>query len=180
VYVVGAANSAGQAALNFSRYAKRVVLLVRSAGLEATMSRYLVERVTSVSNIEVRTRTEVVEARGDGHLESLTLADRDSGHTEEVATSWLFVFIGAAPRTEWLGPDVVRDDHGFVLTGPELVASERGTAWPLARPPFALETSVPGVFAAGDVRLESMKRVASAVGEGAMSVYLVHRYLASV
>ena len=179
VYVVGAANSAGQAALNFSRYAKRVVLLVRSAGLEATMSRYLVERVTSVPNIEVRTRTEVVEARGEGHLESLTLADRDSGDTEEVATSWLFVFIGAAPRTEWLGPDVVRDDHGFVLTGPELVASERGAGWPLARPPFALETSVPGVFAAGDVRLESMKRVASAVGEGAMSVYLVHRYLAT-
>ena len=180
VYVVGAANSAGQAALNFSRYAKRVVLLVRSAGLEATMSRYLVERVTSVPNIEVRTRTQVVEARGDGHLESLTLADRDSGDVEEVATSWLFVFIGAAPRTEWLGPDVVRDDHGFVLTGPELVASERGAAWPLARPPFALETSVPGVFAAGDVRLESMKRVASAVGEGAMSVYLVHRYLATI
>jgi thioredoxin reductase (NADPH) len=180
VYVVGAANSAGQAALNFSRYAKRVVLLVRSAGLEATMSRYLVERVTSVPNIEVRTRTQVVEARGDGHLESLTLADRDSGDVEEVATSWLFVFIGAAPRTEWLGPDVVRDDHGFVLTGPELVASERGPAWPLARPPFALETSVPGVFAAGDVRLESMKRVASAVGEGAMSVYLVHRYLATI
>ena len=116
---------------------------------------------------------------GDGHLETLTLLDRDSGRTEDVATSWLFVFIGAAPRTEWLGPDVVRDDLGFVLTGPELAAAGTGRRWPLARPPFALETSVPGLFAAGDVRLDSMKRVASAVGEGAMSVYLVHRYLAT-
>ena len=179
VYIVGAANSAGQAALNLSRFAKRVVLLVRSASLEATMSQYLVARIRSVPTIEVRVRTQVAAASGDGHLETLTLLDRDSGRTEDVATSWLFVFIGAAPRTEWLGPDVVRDDLGFVLTGPELAAAETGRRWPLARPPFALETSVPGLFAAGDVRLDSMKRVASAVGEGAMSVYLVHRYLAT-
>ncbi len=120
----------------------------------------------------------MVAARGDGHLESLTLADRDSGATEEVPTSWLFVFIGAAPRTDWLGADVARDEHGFVLTGPERLAGLG--PWPLPRPPYALETSVPGVFAAGDVRLDSMKRVASAVGEGSMAVQLVHRYLATV
>ncbi len=180
VYVVGAANSAGQAALNLARFAKRVVLVVRAARLEDTMSRYLVERITTSPDIEVRYRSEVVACRGDGHLETLTLADRDSGVNEEVPSSWLFVFIGASPRTEWLGPDVVRDDKGFVITGQDLLGPGRGHCWPLPRAPFALETSVPGVFAAGDVRLDSMKRVASAVGEGAMSVYLVHRYLATI
>jgi thioredoxin reductase (NADPH) len=180
VYLVGAANSAGQAALNLAHYAKRVVLLVRSGSLEATMSSYLASRVTSAPNVTVRYRTEVVEARGDGHLETLVLSDRDSGDTEEVSTSWLFVFIGAAPRTDWLGSEVVRDQKGFVITGQELAEAESATEWPLERPPFALETSVPGVFAAGDVRLDSMKRVASAVGEGAMSTYLVHRYLATI
>ncbi len=120
-----------------------------------------------------------MEARGDGHLEAVTLADRGSGATEEMAVNWLFVFIGASPRTDWLGGDVVRDAKGFVVTGSDLV-SFSPTAWTEARPPFTLETSVPGVFAAGDVRLDSMKRVASAVGEGAMSVYLVHRYLATM
>jgi thioredoxin reductase (NADPH) len=180
VYVVGAANSAGQAALNLSRYAKRVVLVVRAATLMDTMSSYLVERIAAVPNIAVRYRSQVVSGRGDGHLEALTLADRDSGETEEVASSWLFVFIGASPRTEWLGPDVVRDDKGFVVTGQDLLGPGWARRWPLQRPPLALETSVPGVFAAGDVRLDSMKRVASAVGEGAMSVFLVHRYLATV
>jgi thioredoxin reductase (NADPH) len=180
VYVVGAANSAGQAALNLSRFARRVTLVVRPSTLMDTMSRYLVERITSAPNIDVRYRTEVVAGRGDGHLEALTLADRDSELTEEVPSSWLFVFIGASPRTEWLGPDVVRDDKGFVVTGPELSGSHHAHRWPLPRAPFALETSVPGVFAAGDVRLDSMKRVASAVGEGAMSIYLVHRYLATI
>ncbi|MBA2415737.1 MAG: FAD-dependent oxidoreductase [Geodermatophilaceae bacterium] len=180
VYVVGAANSAGQAALNLARFAKRVVLVVRGATLEDTMSQYLGARIMSAPNIEVRYRSEVVACRGDGHLESLTLADRDSGLTEEVSSSWLFVFIGASPRTEWLGPDVVRDDKGFVVTGQDLLAPAHAQCWPLPRAPFGLETSVPGVFAAGDVRLDSMKRVASAVGEGAMSVYLVHRYLATI
>ncbi|HZJ05417.1 MAG TPA: FAD-dependent oxidoreductase [Nocardioidaceae bacterium] len=180
VYVVGAANSAGQAALSLARFAKRVVLVVRAATLEGTMSRYLVERITSAPNIEVRYRSQVVAARGEGHLEALTLADRDSGVNEEVLSSWLFVFIGASPRTEWLGPDVVRDDKGFVVTGQDLLSPAHPHSWPGPRPPFALETSVPGVFAAGDVRLDSMKRVASAVGEGAMSVYLVHRYLATI
>jgi thioredoxin reductase (NADPH) len=179
VYVVGAANSAGQAALNLSRYAKRVVLVVRGETLLTTMSQYLVERITTTPTIEVRCRTEVVAAGGDGHLEVLTLRDRGTGATTEVPASWLFVFIGASPRTDWLGADVVRDGHGFVVTGPELMTASPPT-WPLARPPFALETSLPGVFAAGDVRLDSMKRVASAVGEGAMSIYLVHRYLATI
>jgi thioredoxin reductase (NADPH) len=180
VYIVGAANSAGQAALNLSHYAKRVVLVVRAETLTGTMSQYLVERITSAPNIEVRYRSEVVAGRGDGHLEQLTLCDRGSDATTEVPTSWLFVFIGASPRTEWLGPDIVRDDSGFIVTGQDLVGAAYARRWPLPRAPFALETSVPGVFAAGDVRLDSMKRVASAVGEGAMSVYLVHRYLATI
>jgi thioredoxin reductase (NADPH) len=180
VYVVGAANSAGQAALYLSSFAKRVVLVVRAATLMETMSQYLVDRITSAPNVVVRYRTEVVAGGGDGHLETLTLANRDSGATEDVSSSWLFVFIGASPRTEWLGPDVVRDDKGFVITGQELVGHRPTGLWPLARAPFALETSVPGVFAAGDVRLDSMKRVASAVGEGAMAIYLVHRYLATI
>jgi thioredoxin reductase (NADPH) len=177
VYIVGAANSAGQAALNLARYAKRVVLLVRGETLEASMSRYLIDKITEVRNIEVRCRTEVVGCMGSGHLEALTLAERDSGRVEEVPVSWLFIFVGASPRTDWLGDSVVRDDKGFVITGPDLVTQGR---WSLQRPPYALETSVPGVFAAGDVRLDSMKRVASAVGEGAMSIYLVHRYLATL
>ncbi len=178
VYVVGAANSAGQAALNLAHHAKRVVMVVRAGTLEDTMSQYLVGRITTTPNIEVRLRSEVVDARGDEHLEAITLADRATGEQEEALTSWLFVFIGAMPRTDWLGDDVTRTDKGFVVTGQDLLAAD-SPRWTLARPPYALETSVPGVFAAGDVRLDSMKRVASAVGEGAMSVYLVHRYLAT-
>jgi thioredoxin reductase (NADPH) len=180
VYVVGAANSAGQAALNLARFAKRVVLVVRAGSLVGTMSTYLVERITAAPNIAVRYRCQVVAGRGDGHLEALTLTDLDSGVTGEVPSSWLFVFIGASPRTEWLGPDVVRDAKGFVVTGQDLLRPDWARRWPLARAPFVLETSVPGVFAAGDVRLDSMKRVASAVGEGAMSTHLVHRYLATI
>jgi thioredoxin reductase (NADPH) len=173
VYVVGAANSAGQAVLNFAKYAKRVVLLVRGASLEASMSRYLVDRIEAHPGIDVRLRTQVTACRGDGHLESIVLRD-DSGLDEQVDTDWLFVFIGASPRTDWLGGSVTRDGNGFVVTGPDLAV-----AWSLPRAPYALETSLPGVFAAGDVRLDSMKRVASAVGEGAMAVHLVHRYLAT-
>jgi thioredoxin reductase (NADPH) len=179
VYIVGAANSAGQAALSLARYARKVVLLVRADALEKAMSRYLVERVTAADNIEVRLRTEVVAARGNDHLEELTLADHAIGTKHDVETNWLFVFIGAAPRTDWLGTEIARDERGFVITGTDLVPLQLGARWPLTRSPFALETSVPGVFAAGDVRLDSMKRVASAVGEGAMAVYLVHRYLAT-
>jgi len=178
VFLVGAANSAGQAALNFARHATRVTLLVRGPSLDATMSRYLIARIEACENIEVRFRTEVAGATGDGHLESLTLRDRDTGGTEEVSATWLYVFIGAAPRTDWVGPGVLRDDHGFVITGPELTAADHG--WTEPRAPYGLETSIPGVFAAGDVRLDSMKRVASAVGEGAMAIHLVHRYLATI
>jgi thioredoxin reductase (NADPH) len=180
VYVVGAANSAGQAALNLARYAKRVVMVVRAGNLEDTMSQYLVGRIRSAANIEVRLRSEVVAAHGDSHLEAITLADRSTGAEEDVPTSWLFVFIGAMPRTDWLGDDVARTDKGFVVTGQDLLASPEAPRWTLARAPYALETSVPGVFAAGDVRSDSMKRVASAVGEGSMSVYFVHRYLATI
>lgn len=180
VYIVGGANSAGQAALNLARFARRVFLVVRSDSLTESMSRYLLERITSAPNIEVRYRSEVVACRGDEHLEALTLNDRDSGIKVEVASSWLFVFIGASPRTDWLGAGMVRDSFGFVVTGQDLLRPSLTQGWPLLREPFTLETSVPGVFAAGDVRLDSMKRVASAVGEGAMSVYLVHRYLATI
>jgi thioredoxin reductase (NADPH) len=180
VYIVGAANSAGQAALNLARYARRVVMLVRSDSLEKSMSRYLVERILAAEKIEVRLQAEIVAGRGDGHLETITVADRAAGTEEEVATNWVFAFIGASPRTDWLGKDVARDDKGAVITGQDLLTRKDEPRWPLTRAPFALETSVPGVFAAGDVRLDSMKRVASAVGEGAMSVYLVHRYLATI
>jgi len=180
VYLVGAANSAGQAALQVSRFAKRVVLVVRAATLADTMSRYLLDRIMSAPNIEVRYHSEVVAGRGDGHLETLTIADRDAGIIEELASNWLFVFIGASPRTDWLGAHVARDDKGFIVTGQDLLDPAYARRWPLARPPFGLETSVPGVFAAGDVRLDSMKRVASAVGEGAMSIYFAHRYLATI
>jgi len=180
VYLVGAANSAGQAALQVSRFAKRVVLVVRAATLADTMSRYLLDRIMSAPNIEVRYHSEVVAGRGDGHLETLTIADRDAGIIEELASNWLFVFIGASPRTDWLGAHVARDDKGFIVTGQELLDPAYARSWPLVRPPFGLETSVPGVFAAGDVRLDSMKRVASAVGEGAMSIYFAHRYLATI
>ena len=180
VYVVGAANSAGQAALNLARFANRVVMVVRAPRLTDTMSHYLVSRIAATDNIEVRLQTRVVAARGEGHLEVLELCDAASGTTDEVRTNWLFVFIGASPRTDWLGTHVVRDAKGFLVTGTDLLASADAGRWPLTRAPFALEASMPGVFAAGDVRLDSMKRVASAVGEGAMSVHLVHRYLATV
>ena len=180
VYLIGAANSAGQAALNIARHAKRVVMIVRGASLEAGMSQYLVERINAAPNIDVRLRSEVIAVRGDDHLEAITLADRDSGAAEEAPTSWLFVFIGASPRTDWLGTEVMRDPKGFIVTGQDLTSSGQTSRWPLARPPFALETSLPGVFAAGDVRLDSMKRVASAVGEGAMAVSSIHGYLATM
>ena len=142
------------------------------------MSHYLIEQLARLPNVVVRTGAEVVGASGNDHLESIRFADRATGAVEEVETSWLFVFIGAAPCTDWLGKDVVRDEDGFVLTGPDLlVEGELPSHWPLERPPYFLETSVPGVFAAGDVRGRSVKRVASAVGEGAMAVTLVHRYL---
>jgi thioredoxin reductase (NADPH) len=180
VYVVGAANSSGQATLNLARFARRVVMVVRGTSLDASMSSYLVDRIAAAPNIEVRLQSEVVGGRGEGHLEAITIADRSTGVEEEVSTNWLFVFIGASPRTDWVGPEVLRDQKGFLVTGLDLLQREEAPRWPLARPPFPLETSVPGVFAAGDVRLDSMKRVASAVGEGAMATSFVHGYLATM
>ncbi|MBO3095626.1 FAD-dependent oxidoreductase [Cellulomonas dongxiuzhuiae] len=178
VYVVGGANSAGQAAMYLARDARSVTLVVRSDDLRRSMSHYLVEQVEAHPRIHVRTCTEVVEALGGEHLEQVVLRRTDTGDEETVATGWLFVFIGAAPLTGWLDGTVHRDARGFVQSGPDLLSDGRPPAgWPLDRPPYHLETSVPGVFAAGDVRAESAKRVASAVGEGAMAVMLVHRYL---
>ncbi|WP_037909018.1 FAD-dependent oxidoreductase [Actinacidiphila yeochonensis] len=178
VYIVGGANSAGQAAVYLSQHAKSVTLLVRGAALEASMSYYLVQQIADIPTIRVRTSTQVEGVHGEDHLEGLTLRDTASGSTELVDAQRMFVFIGAAPRTGWLDGVVRRDDHGFVLTGPDLLDDGRPPAgWSQDRLPYHLETSVPGVFAAGDVRSESAKRVASAVGEGAMAVMLAHRYL---
>jgi len=178
VYVVGGANSAGQAAVFLARHARRVTMLVRADSLEKSMSYYLVRQIDETPNIEVRVHTEVVGAHGDDHLEGLTLCDRRAGTQETVPAGYLFVFIGAAPRTEWLGGVVARDPMGFVLTGRDLVVDgQRPRGWGLNRDPYYLESSVPGVFAAGDVRANSVKRVASAVGEGAMAIQLIHGYL---
>jgi thioredoxin reductase (NADPH) len=178
VYVVGGANSAGQAALHFARRSASVTMLVRGPSLRASMSSYLIDQIEATPNISVRPCTTVAEAHGTDHLEGLTLLDATTGEKEQVSTQWLFIFIGAEPRTDWLHESVLRDEHGFVFAGPDLLTEgERPAGWPLDRDPYHLETSVPGVFVAGDVRADSVKRVASAVGEGAMAVMLVHRYL---
>ena len=177
VYIVGGANSAGQAAVYLAREARSVTLVVRGKSLEDSMSYYLTQQIAAIANITVRTCTEVVSARGSDHLEELTLRDNVTGATEIVPTKMLFVFIGAVPHTEWLDGVVTRDPKGFVLAGPDLTVEGQPQGWTLDRPPYHLETNVPGVFVAGDARAESAKRVASAVGEGAMAVMLVHRYL---
>ncbi|MGD0684738.1 MAG: FAD-dependent oxidoreductase [Streptosporangiaceae bacterium] len=178
IYIVGGANSAGQAAVYLARHAKSVTILVRGPSLQRSMSHYLIQQIDDIPGISVRTCTEVIEAHGDDHLESITLRDTSTGTTETVDAQWVFLFIGAAPLTDWLDGVVVRDEKGFVVAGPDLsVEGDRPRGWELDRAPYHLETSVPGVFVAGDARAESAKRVASAVGEGAMAVMLVHRYL---
>jgi thioredoxin reductase (NADPH) len=178
VYIVGGANSAGQAAVFFSQYARSVTIVVRGESLERSMSYYLIQQLAAIENVRVRTCTEVIEAQGEGRLEALRLRCSTDGSTEVVPAGYMFVFIGAEPRTGWLGDSVVRDGRGFVYTGPDLmVGGQRPSGWDRDRDPYHLETSVPGIFAAGDVRANSVKRVASAVGEGAMAVTLVHRYL---
>ncbi len=180
VYVVGAGNSAGQAAMYLSKFAAQVGLLVRGESIAAGMSHYLVEQIKQRPNIMVRTCTTVTGAQGESHLEQVTLRDV-SGREETVPASALFIFIGAVPHTDWVAGAVERDEHGFILSGPDLLrAGQRPKGWPLDRDPFFLETSVPGIFVAGDVRQQSIKRVASAVGEGAMAVAFIHRYLASL
>lgn len=179
VYIVGGANSAGQAAVFLSRNARTVHLVVRGDSLEKSMSHYLIQQIAQIPNIKVHTNTEVTAADGNDHLEWIVLRDNVTGTEEKAEAERLFLFIGAAPQTDWLDGVVKRDDSGYVLAGPDLmVDGARPSGWELPRPPHHLETSVPGVFVAGDVHAESAKRVASAVGEGAMAVMLVHRYLA--
>jgi len=170
VFIAGGGNSAGQAALYLARYARRVTLVVRGQSVQAGMSDYLVQAVEAAPNVDVRTGTEVIGGGGHGRLQQLVLRKRETGDEESVAADALFVMIGARPQTEWLPATIARDDHGFVLTGEEAV---RGL-WQLERQPLALETSMPGVFAIGDVRHASVKRVASAVGEGSVALRLIH------
>ena len=177
VYIVGGGNSAGQAAVYFAQYARRVTILVRGEGLAESMSQYLIDQIHAVPNVAVLARTRVAAVEGDGHLERVTLAC--DAETRVVPAASLFVFIGAVPRTDWLGGLVERDEFGFILTGPDLPRADgRVKGWPLERDPYLLETNVPGVLCAGDVRHQSVKRVASAVGEGSIAVQFTHRYLA--
>jgi len=181
VYVVGGANSAGQAALNFAKYADRVVILVRGEGLAATMSQYLIDQVQRTPNIQLWTHAKVVQAHGEKRLEEISVLCSDTNKIERVPASSMFIFIGALPRTDWLAGVVERDDRGFILAGPDLIRDgQRPKGWTLDRDPFLLETNVPGIFAVGDVRHGSVKRVASGVGEGSVAVQFIHQYLSKV
>jgi thioredoxin reductase (NADPH) len=178
VYLVGGANSAGQASMYFARYARSVTLLVRGPALEESMSQYLIDEIAATPKIKVLTSTRVVEVTGESKLEAITITNTISGETQVLPTNALFVFIGATPQTDWVDGLVERDEHGYILSGLDLLHDgHRPDGWALKRDPFLLESSVPGVFVAGDTRLHSMKRVASAVGAGAMSVQLVQAYL---
>ncbi|MEM9927744.1 MAG: FAD-dependent oxidoreductase [Cyanobacteria bacterium P01_D01_bin.50] len=182
VYIVGAANSAGQGAMYFSKYASKVIILVRGDSLGKSMSQYLIDQIEATPNIEVRLHTSVIEAKGETSLEQLTLVNSLTNEQETVSASSLFIFIGAKPSTEWLDGVVETDDRGFILAGTDLTGngSNRPKGWNLERDPFLLETNVPGVFAVGDVRHGSVKRVASGVGEGSICVQFVHNYLSKV
>ncbi len=181
IYVVGGANSAGQAAMNFSKYAERVVILVRGEGLAATMSQYLIEQIQKTPNIQIWTHASVAEVHGDKRLEEISVLCSDTDKIERVPATSMFIFIGALPRTEWLAGLVQRDERGFILTGPDLMhEGKRPNGWTLDRDPFLLETNVPGIFAVGDVRHGSVKRVASGVGEGSVAVQFIHQYLSKV
>ncbi|MCE2495574.1 MAG: FAD-dependent oxidoreductase [Flavobacteriales bacterium] len=178
VYIAGGGNSAGQGAVYLSKFARKVHICIRREDLTSSMSQYLIDQIDGIENIEVLSKTEVIEAHGDDRLEALTIKNIESEATEKVSARALFVFIGARPYTDWLSADFKRDSKGFLLTGNSLMNHESfKREWLLQRDPFTLETSVPGVFAAGDVRSGAMNRVASAVGEGAMSISLVHQYL---
>jgi thioredoxin reductase (NADPH) len=181
VFVVGGGNSAGQAAMYLSGFARSVTILVRGHGLAESMSQYLIDQIGATPNVRVRTRASVTAAHGSGNLEALTITDADSGASETVQAAALFIFIGALPRTDWLGDLVERDKAGFIPTGPDLLRDgKRPRGWNLGRDPYWLESSVPGIFAAGDVRARSVKRIASAVGEGSMAVQFAHQYLGSL
>jgi thioredoxin reductase (NADPH) len=181
VYVIGGANSAGQAAMNFARYACKVVMLVRGDSLSRTMSQYLIDQIQRTENIQVWTHAGVAEVHGDTHLEEISVLCSDTNKVERVPASAMFIFIGAMPRTDWLADLVERDERGFVLTGPDLLwDGSRPKGWTLERDPFLLETNIPGIFAVGDVRHGSVKRVASGVGEGSVAVQFIHQYLSKV
>jgi thioredoxin reductase (NADPH) len=181
VYIVGGANSAGQAAMFFSKYARRVIMLVRGASLAATMSQYLIDQIEKTENIRVEYRSRVTAVHGEDRLRSISIACDTSGDTQTVPASALFIFIGAQPCTEWLDGVVERDARGFLLTGPDLMRDgKRPKGWQLDRDPGLLETNVPGIFAVGDVRYGSIKRVASGVGEGSVAIQFVHQYLSKV
>ena len=180
IYLVGGANSAGQAAMYFSKYAAKVSMLVRGESLTKSMSQYLIDQIDATDNIEVLTHTEVQQVHGDKNLEGLTLVNNQTGETEKVATKSLFIFIGAKPETEWLDGVVAKDSRGFIYAGADLKQDADFKSWNRDRDPFLLETSVPGIFVAGDVRHNSVKRVASGVGEGSIAIMFVHRYLAEV
>jgi thioredoxin reductase (NADPH) len=181
IYVVGGANSAGQAAMNFAKYAERVVMLVRGASLASTMSQYLIDQIKETPNIQVWAHASVVEVHGEARLEEISVLCSDTSKVERVPANSIFIFIGALPRTDWLGDLVERDERGFLLTGPDLIRDgERPKGWALDRDPFLLETNIPGIFAVGDVRHGSVKRVASGVGEGSVAVQFIHQYLSKV
>jgi thioredoxin reductase (NADPH) len=181
VYVVGGANSAGQAAMNFSKYAERVVILVRGTSLASTMSQYLIDQIKQTPNIQLWTHASVAEVHGETHLKEISVLCSDTNKVERVPASAMFIFIGALPRTDWLAGIVERDERGFLLTGPDLMhGGQRPRGWALDRDPFLLETNVPGIFAVGDVRHGSVKRVASGVGEGSVAVQFIHQYLSKV
>jgi thioredoxin reductase (NADPH) len=181
VYVVGGANSAGQAAMNFAKYAERVVILVRGDSLSSTMSQYLIDQIKETHNIQIWTHASVVEVHGDTHLEEISVLCTDTEKTERVSAGSMFIFIGALPRTDWLDGLIERDDRGFILTGSDLMKEgKQPKGWALERDPFLLETSIPGIFAVGDVRHGSVKRVASGVGEGSVAVQFIHQYLSKV
>ncbi len=181
VYVVGGANSAGQAAMNFAKYAERVVIAVRGGSLSSTMSQYLIDQIKETPNIQLWPNASVAEVHGDTHLEEISFLCSDTNKIERVPATSMFIFIGALPRTDWLAGLVERDDYGFILTGPDLIREgKRPKDWAPDRDPFLLETNIPGLFAVGDVRHGSVKRVASGVGEGSVAVQFIHQYLSKV
>lgn len=181
VYIVGGANSAGQAAVYISKYARHVTMLVRGDSLTKSMSKYLIDQILAIENISIQPHSTVVEVHGENNLEAITIANAKTGEKQTVSTKLLFILIGARPHTDWLTNAVQRDEQGFILTGPSLMRDGRSPkGWTLDRQPFLLESSIPGIFVAGDVRNGSVKRVASAVGEGAIAVQFIHQYLSKV